>query len=135
MLAALVSVLCLTLFTPTIPETPNEKIFDQWGDLLVEHFDLEDMELITQIIWCESRGKETARNPKGSAGGLFQIIKKTAQYVAPKVGKDPSTEQMKSGIRFNAYWNVRMSAWLFYKTPQGVGHWNESKSCWRNYET
>ena len=76
MLAALVSVLCLTLFTPTIPETPNEKIFDQWGDLLVEHFNLEDMELITQIIWCESRGKETARNPKGSAGGLFQKLGK-----------------------------------------------------------
>ena len=54
----------------------GNEIFDQWGDLLVEHFNLEDMKVITRIIWCESRGKATAKNPNGSAGGLFQIIKK-----------------------------------------------------------
>ena len=78
-------VLALLLIVPQwmIPTTSGEKVFDKWGDLLIEHFNPEDMEVITRIIWCESRGKATAKNPKGSAGGLFQIIKKTAQWVAP----------------------------------------------------
>ncbi len=96
----------MTIPLPHTTTQPNEKnssgneIFDQWGDLLVEHFNLEDMKVITRIIWCESRGKATAKNPNGSAGGLFQIIKKTARWVAPKVGQSADTETMSTGNEY-----------------------------------
>ena len=132
-------ILAMGMSLPIDPSHTQEKnssgneIFDQWGDLLVEHFNLEDMKVITRIIWCESRGKATAKNPNGSAGGLFQIIRKTARWVAPKVGQSADTETMSTGIRFNPYWNTRMAAFLFYETSGGIKHWNESKSCWGKY--
>ena len=61
-------ILAMGLSLPIDPSHTQEKnssgneIFDQWGDLLVEHFNLEDMKVITRIIWCESsHSKEPKR--------------------------------------------------------------------------
>ena len=50
-----------------VEHDPFLDVYNKWGDLLADHFNEEDLYLVSKIIWCESRGKETARNPKGSA--------------------------------------------------------------------
>jgi len=105
-------------------------VYNKWGDLLADHFNEEDLYMASKIVWCESRGKATARNPKGSAAGLFQVLKSTAEWVLPNLGYTTRYETTKSGLRFNPEINVRIAAYLFYEGG-GSKHWNESKRCWK----
>jgi len=129
----MIFLLSVMMFFQPVPVEEHHYVFDDWGDLLADHFNETDMALITRIVWCESRGKASARNPKGSAAGLFQVIRSTAEWVGPSVRADVSNETLKTGVRFNPYWNTVMAAYLFYETPQGVRHWDESRSCWGDY--
>lgn len=113
-----------------VENKPFLDVYDKWGDLLADHFNEEDLFLTSKIIWCESRGKETARNPKGSAAGLFQVLKSTAEWVLPNLGYTTRYETTKRGLRFNPEINVRIAAYLFYESG-GSKHWNESKRCWK----
>jgi hypothetical protein len=110
--------------------SPVMQIWSQWGDLLADHFDEEDLQWAAATVWCESRGKESARNPAGSAAGLFQVLKSTAVWVLPKLGYSTRYETTRKGLRYNAEINVRIAAYLFY-VGGGSKHWNESKSCWK----
>ena len=113
-----------------VEHDPFLDVYNKWGDLLADHFNEEDLYLVSKIIWCESRGKETARNPKGSAAGLFQVLKSTAEWVLPNLGYTIRYETTKRGLRFNPETNVRIAAYLFYEGG-GSKHWNESKRCWK----
>lgn len=112
-----------------VEHDPFLDVYNKWGDLLADHFNEEDLYLASKIVWCESRGKETARNPKGSAAGLFQVLKSTAEWVLPNLKYTIRYETMTKGLRFNAEVNVRIAAFLWYRGG-GTKHWNESKRCW-----
>ncbi len=110
--------------------SPVMQMWAKWGDLLADHFEEEDLRWAAATVWCESRGKETARNPAGSAAGLFQVLKSTAEWVLPNLGYTTRYETTREGLRFNPEVNVRIAAYLLYEGG-GSSHWNESKSCWK----
>jgi hypothetical protein len=65
----------------------------------------------------ESRGFADADNPRSSAAGLFQFIRKTWDGVAAKTG----TGDYASGAPYRPCANVRNAAWL--ATNSGWHHW------------
>jgi hypothetical protein len=68
--------------TPTVDDFTNIKdcknyVPDscmQYAQVLVEHFDVENIETATKVMWCESRGKANAYRYEDDDSGLFQII-------------------------------------------------------------
>ena len=62
------------------------------------------------IIYCESEGKWTAKNPRSSAYGIFQIIDSTWR-----------TTQFSEAERDDPY--AQIDAGLFLLARDGIGHW------------
>ena len=53
----------------------------QYATLLVEHFEVEDIETAVKVMWCESRNKSAAYRWQDQDSGLFQIIPSTWGWV------------------------------------------------------
>ena len=126
---------CLTLFsqpvTPDIIQDYKEckkvefqvSSVSNWHPLILSYFREEDIVEVSRIIFCESSGRAKAvgRNTNGTVDiGLMQINDKTYKWISEKLDwfgdrKDPS-------------FNLKMSAWLYYKS--GNHHWNSSRFCW-----
>lgn len=92
---------------PPAPADPVER----WRPLVAEHFEPEHVDTMMCIMGHESQGVATAKNPRSSARGLFQIL---ASLWAPHFGVtyqdlyDPET-------------NVRLARAIF--DQQGYGAW------------
>lgn len=85
---------------------------------------VEPDEMISMIIWCESRGDPTAKNPSSTAYGLCQILDGTWKYVQNKwdmkLDRDNPDDQLYACKRL-------------YE-EEGIGHWSAIKQCLNNYD-
>jgi len=90
---------------------------------LVEEYQTEEnnKELMNKIIWCESKGDPTAKNPESTAYGICQFINGTWEYVQEK-------------------WDIKLDRDNYYDQyyacerllrEEGTKHWKESKGCWK----
>ena len=70
-------------------------------------------ELITALIWIESRGNVGAVNPKSGASGLMQVMPIALKDYNQRSGKQPLTmEVMRSKNETNATDQIRVGMWL-----------------------
>lgn len=53
---------------------PSRPSVEHWRPLVAKYFTEADVETALCLIWHESRGDPTAKNPSSSAAGLFQIL-------------------------------------------------------------
>lgn len=99
----------------------------QWHDLISTYFEPEDVVQAMTIVYCESRGKETAigRNTNGTDDvGLWQFNDKTWAWLKPKLDIISN--------RKNPIISTKVAAWLVYN--DGWHHWNSSKHCWKGHD-
>jgi len=99
---------------------------EQWHSLISTYFKPEDVIQGMTIIYCESRGKETAvgRNTNGTTDvGLWQFNDDTWAWLKPKLGIINN--------RKNPITSTKIAAWLVYN--DGWHHWNSSKHCWKGH--
>jgi len=136
-------------------KTCNEIILAQEHiDMLIQHFDEENLGTAYKIMWCESRGEEDAlRTAEGNDdSGLFQFIESTWNWVAEKHdlprwdewvilrhGQPYEGPTSKSSIgfeqtkvQFTPYYNILAASLLAQDTYSRVRwtDWNSSKWCW-----
>tara|TARA_B100001559_G_C16475838_1_gene611321 strand:- start:539 stop:1102 length:564 start_codon:yes stop_codon:yes gene_type:complete len=128
-------------------------------EMLVQHFDQDNLATAYKIMWCESRGEEDAlRTAEGNDdSGLFQFIESTWNWVAQKhnlprwdeweilrYGQPYEGPTSKSShgfeqtkVQFSPYYNILMASLLAEETYSNVRwtDWNSSKWCWGNDET
>lgn len=123
-------------------------------DLLIEHFEEDNLDEAYKIMWCESRGEEDAlRTAEGNFdSGLFQFIEPTWNWVAqahnlprwddwvilyhgqpytgPVSKSDYGFEQVK--VQFSPYYNILFASLLAEDMYSDVRwkDWNSSKWCW-----
>lgn len=100
---------------------------EQWHSLISTYFKPEDVIQGMNIVYCESRGKETAvgRNTNGTTDvGLWQFNDDTWAWLKPKLGIINS--------RKNPITSTKIAAWLVYN--DGWHHWNSSKHCWKGHD-
>ena len=99
---------------------------EQWHSLISTYFKPEDVIQGMTIVYCESRGKETAvgRNTNGTTDvGLWQFNDDTWAWLKPKLGIINN--------RKNPITSTKIAAWLVYN--DGWHHWNSSKHCWKGH--
>jgi len=102
-------------------------------ELVTEHFEPDDRELMLEVAWCESSAKpedqwSTSINKKSGASGWFQHL--------PKWWDERSTKAGYEGAHIldpNA--NVAVASWLYYNMDSnerwgGASHWYPSRRCW-----
>ena len=100
---------------------------EQWHSLISTYFKPEDVIQAMTIVYCESRGKETAvgRNTNGTTDvGLWQFNDDTWAWLKPKLGIISN--------RKNPIISTKVAAWLVYN--DGWHHWNSSKHCWKGHD-
>ena len=100
---------------------------EQWHNLISTYFEPEDVVQAMTIVYCESRGKETAvgRNTNGTDDvGLWQFNDDTWAWLKPKLDIINS--------RKNPITSTKVAAWLVYN--DGWHHWNSSKHCWKGHD-
>jgi len=100
---------------------------EQWHGLISTYFKPEDVIQGMTIVYCESRGKETAigRNTNGTDDvGLWQFNDKTWAWLKPKLDIISN--------RKNPIISTKIAAWLVYN--DGWHHWNSSKHCWKGHD-
>ena len=100
---------------------------EQWHSLISTYFKPENVIQGMTIVYCESKGKETAvgRNTNGTTDvGLWQFNDDTWAWLKPKLGIINS--------RKNPITSTRIAAWLVYN--DGWHHWNSSKHCWKGHD-
>jgi hypothetical protein len=98
------------------------------GLLVSQHFYPADQDLMLRIAFCESSAQpadtySTAHNSSSGAAGWFQHLPKFWEERTIAAGipdADP----------YDPRSNVRIAAYLYYNTPGGVHHWDESSPCW-----
>ena len=99
---------------------------EQWHSLISTYFKPEDVIQGMTIVYCESKGKETAvgRNTNGTTDvGLWQFNDNTWAWLKPKLGIINN--------RKNPITSTKIAAWLVYN--DGWHHWNSSKHCWKGH--
>ena len=100
---------------------------EQWHSLISTYFEPEDVIQAMTIVYCESRGKETAvgRNTNGTTDvGLWQFNDNTWAWLKPKLDIISN--------RKNPIISTKVAAWLVYN--DGWHHWNSSKHCWKGHD-
>ena len=100
---------------------------EQWHSLISTYFKPEDVVQAMTIVYCESRGKETAvgRNTNGTDDvGLWQFNDDTWAWLKPKLDIISN--------RKNPIISTKVAAWLVYN--DGWHHWNSSKHCWKGHD-
>ena len=128
---------CVLSMSPTIDDieeyqycrSTNLKIeyVIKWKPTIEKYFKQEDINQALLIIYCESRGKETAVgiNKDGTKDvGLWQFNDNTWAWLTPKL-------KLQSDSRYNATVSTSVASWLVYN--DGWYHWNSSKHCWKGH--
>jgi hypothetical protein len=116
--------------SPTTTTTTTLAVFlsATLSELVDQYFDPADRAWALRVAFCESSAQpsdtySTAYHPDSGATGWFQHLPKFWAERSTKAGV-PNSDMEDSEN------NVLVAAWLLYETPQGKGHWNESKHCW-----
>lgn len=81
-----------------------------------------DVDLALCIVGNESGFDPAARNPKSSAGGLWQFIDSTFVMTARRMGRN-----WKLADKFNMAINSEAGAWLL--AHDGTGPWITASKC------
>lgn len=81
---------------------------EQWRELVTIYFDEGKVETALCLILYESTGDPTADNPRSSAAGLFQFLRKTWDSVPLSI----TGGTYSSGQVYDPEANVRSAAWL-----------------------
>ena len=98
-------------------ESAEEDVVERWRPLVEEYFAPELVDQALAIIACESEGDPSARNPRSSATGLFQFIRRTWATASEAAGFEGS-----SPLEPEA--NVAAAAWLVdYSLDAGQSPW------------
>ncbi len=61
--------------TTTNSYTPPPADVESWRPLVAAYFPADRVDEALKVIWCESRGDPSAKNPNSTASGLFQILR------------------------------------------------------------
>ena len=93
---------------------------EQWRVLVGRWFPPDRVDEALAIIWCESRGDPTARNPVSSASGLWQFLRgwwsgKWSDMVGVFDPRDPVA--------------AMRAAAIVSKNGTDWGDWSESRHC------
>lgn len=93
---------------------------EQWRSLAAEWFPEDKVDEALAIIWCESRGDPSAKNPISSASGLWQFLKAwwSGRWSSVVGVFDP----------FNPTQAMRAAS-IASKGGSDWGHWSESRHC------
>lgn len=98
-------------------ESAEADAVERWRPLVEEYFAPELVDQALAIIACESEGNPSARNPRSSAAGLFQFIRRTWTSASGAAGFEGS-----SALDPEA--NVASAAWLVdYSLEAGQSAW------------
>lgn len=89
---------------------------ERWRSLVDNYF--VDVDSALKVMSCESGGNPDAKNASSTAAGLFQFLRGTWDWVAPKIGLG----SYDSGAVFDPVANVRAAAWLS-KGGTWWAHW------------
>lgn len=87
---------------------------ERWRPLVEYYFHAEDVEWALRVMRCESRGDPNAANPRSSARGLFQHLKRLWPERAVSAGW-PGADILDPEA------NIAVAAWLLYEG--GPSHW------------
>lgn len=76
-----------------------------------------DPEMAKAVAYCESNYIPTAQNPTSSAGGIYQFLNGTWEYVNVKRGVDYSLEDKYDPIKSieNAMWLAKHEGWTHWE--------------------
>ena len=143
--------------TPTVDDFTNIKdcqnqvpeVCMQYAQLLVKHFDVENIEIATKVMWCESRGKTNAYRYEDDDSGLFQIIPRSygwvkqnydvphwdypingsyAQFI-PKYNIEVASILVEDIHSRNPYWKVFSSSqWCWEDTDKWIAKWKNENT-------
>ncbi len=109
--------------SPPPAVVPHSPLGGDWRGLITTHFQPQDIDRALAVIWCESRGDPSAKNPTSTATGLWQHLRTYWE------GRSTA-----AGIPGASIWDPEAStivaAWLVYEGG-GWSHWNPSKGCWQ----
>ncbi len=119
---------------PIFPNTLNiyfdcverQEIIDNtsnYHQIVLDNFEIHDVEQALRVIWCESSGQQYALNKNNNETfdkGIWQFNDKTWAWLTPKLKlfSDP----------FDIEVSTKTASWLVYN--DGWHHWNASKKCW-----
>ncbi len=112
-----------------VPLTPYDLVPDEvrsvedWRPLVEVFFRPRDVERALAVIRCESGGDPTAANPRSSARGLFQILRRYWPRRSVQAGWEGADI-------LDPVANTAVAAWLVYHGG-GWSHWSPSRGCWR----
>ena len=60
---------------PATTDTPPPADVESWRPLVAAYFPPDRVDQALKVIWCESRGDPSAKNPNSTASGLFQVLR------------------------------------------------------------
>ncbi len=83
------------------------------------NYNIQDYQILSRIIWCESRWDAEAYNSKTKDVGLFQISEKYHLKNATELGYDI----------YNPFGNIDYGIYLYKK--YGLQPWEWSQKCWK----
>lgn len=93
-----------------------------WRPLVAAYFGPNEVERALRVIYCESSGDPSAKNPSSSASGLFQHLR--------RFWGERSVDAGWAGADiFDPEANIAVASWLVYQGG-GWSHWNPSRHCW-----
>ncbi len=113
---------------------PQESI--EYCPLLVENFEIEDIETVVKIIWCESRfdNKAFSGSYDYADSGLFQTTWISWGWVKSKYNIPywDYPDLAYGYVQYNPEINMRVASHLLYdmNSYKNFNHWNASKYCW-----
>ena len=108
----------------------------QYATLLVEHFDVKNIETAVKVMWCESRNKSSAYRWQDKDSGLFQTIPRTWGWV--KEQQDIPYWDYPVGntyAQFIPRYNIQVAALLVQDMHTRDDYWkpwNSSQWCWED---
>lgn len=84
------------------------------------NYNIQDYQILSRIIWCESRWDAEAYNSKTGDFGLMQVNQFTWDEKAKELGYNYKNDWQD---------NIKFGVWIYKNS--GIQNWNWSKNCWK----
>ena len=144
--------LLASLFTTALePNMATLELLEECGEylpqesvpycpLLIENFEIKDIETLTKIIWCESRfdNKALSNSYIYQDSGLVQAIPSSWGWVKAKYPNSipywDYPDLAYGFAQYNPAYNLKFASHLLYdmNSYTNFNHWNASKGCWED---
>ena len=110
---------------PTTTAPPPTSTSNDWRGYVAVWFRPEHVELVLQLVACESSGRADAVNPNKAANGMTAkgLLQHLDGYWSSRSRSANEAGYRNTGDIFNPFDQLAVSAWLAYNTPQGFNHW------------